>query len=184
MTQIDHVQQAIDCLPPRLRAGAYAKCIRAMVLPLQTFEQALDDVSRAYSLLTSKTPLWMLYAIARRFGLDLPPGFAKDEYRVFIRAQAAALLSSGTWPQVYNVANLLRPLSVPEASLAWVDRLPPDGLSIAIPGLPAKWATIARTILRQAVRAQDDFDLLSLPDDFFTYDKGPGFDVGKLAKQL
>jgi len=182
--QIDHVQQAIACLPPRLRAGAYAKVIAILVRPLQTFEQALDDISRCYSLLTSKTPLWMLRAIARRFGLDLPPGYTKDEYRVFIRAQAAAILSSGTWPQVYNVANLLRPLTVPPESLAWVDRVPPDALQIGVPGLPAKWAPIAKTILRRAVRAQDHFDLLSLPDNFFTFDKGPGFDVGKLAKLL
>lgn len=184
MTQVDHVQAAIATLPPRLRSGNYAKVIALLVRPLNELAQAIEDLSRAYSLSTSKAPLWLLRVIARRFGLDLPPGYSVEEYRVFIRAQAAATLSSGTWPQVYAVANLLRPASVPEASLAWVLRYPPDGLAVGIPGLPAKWAPVAKQILRQAVRAQDRVDLMSLPADFFTYDKGPGFDIGKLAKLL
>lgn len=184
MTQVDHVAAAVASLPPKLRAGHYAKIVALLVRPLNELERAMEDVARAYSLSTSKTPIWMLRAIARRFGLELPPGYSADEYRTFIRAQAAAVLSSGTWPQVYAVANLLRPSNVPEASLAWVDRYPPDGLAVGIPGLPASWAPVAKQIIRQAVRAQDDFDLMSLPADFFTYDKGPGFDIGKLAKLL
>lgn len=180
-TPIDHVAQAIERLPPRLRAGNYAKVIAALARPLQTFEQALDDFSRGYSLLTSKTTLPMLRWIAARFGLVLPPGYDKEAYRVFVAAQAAAVLSSGTWPQVYNVANLLRPPDVPPASLAWVDRVPPDAVSIGIPGFPPAWASVGKQIIRQALRAQDDFSLAVLPADFFTFDKGPGFDVGKLA---
>lgn len=184
MTEIDHVAQAIARLPPPLRTGNYAKVLAILLRPLGTFEQALTDASRAYSLRSSMTPVWLLRVIAKRFGLDLPPGFEAWEYRVFIRAQAAALLSSGTWPQVYAVANLLRPPSVPEASLSWVERYPPDALKVGIPGLPVKWASVAKQIIRQAVRAQDDFDLLTLPSDFFTFDKGPGFNVGKLGKLL
>lgn len=186
MSVVDHEAEALACLKPPLRVHttAYSRLVRAIVRPFATFEEALDEIARCYSLSTSKTPLWMLRAIAARFGLDLVPGFSKDEYRVFIRAQAAAILSSGTWPQVYHVANLLRPLDTPAESLAWVDRVPPDGLQIAIPGIPAHWAPVAKQILRQAVRGQDQFDLLQLPSDFFTYDIGPGFDIGKLAKIL
>jgi len=181
---VDHITEAIECLPPRLRAGAYAKVITAIVKPYMTLEAAFDEVGRAYSLLTSKTPLFMLEAIAARFGLLLPPGFSKEEIRVFLPAQAAAVLSSGTWPQVYNVANLLRPKTVPVDALAWVSRVPPDHLNIGIPGLPFAWASVAKQILRQAVRAQDSFDLLTLPTDYFTYDIGPGYDVGEYAPVL
>lgn len=184
MTQVDHIAEALQCLPPPLRIGAYGKVITAIVRPLQTFEQALDEVSRAYSLLTSKTPLFMLRAIAKRFGLQVPAGYSRDEVRVFIAAQAAAVLSSGTWPQVYNVANLLRPGTVPAESLAWIARVPPDHLNIGIPGLPVSWASMAKQILRQAVRAQDSFDLYTLADNLFTYDLGPGYDFGEYASLL
>lgn len=181
---LEHVNAAIATMPPPLRHGAYAKVLAALVRPLEQIEQAVDDIARSYGLSTSAPPLFMLHMLARRVGLTLPPNFSKSAYRTFIVAQGVALLSSGTWPQVYKVANLLRPADVPAASLAWVDRLPPDALRVGIPGLPEQWGPIAKQIIRQAIRAQDDFDLLSLPVDFFTFDKGPGFDLGKLGKLL
>lgn len=181
---VEHVKAAIATMPPPLRQGAYAKLLATFVRPLEQIETAVDDIGRAYGLTTSSTPLFMLQMLARRVGLVLPPGFSKAAYRQFIVAQGVALLSSGTWPQMYKVANLLRPPDVPPESLAWVDRVPPDGIQIGIPGIPESWAPVAKQILRQAKRAQDSLDLLQLPADFFTFDVGPGFDIGKLAKLL
>lgn len=166
----------------RPRHAEYRKLLRIFAARLNDYESALAELARAYSLRSSMTPLFMLVIIARRFGLVLPPGFTKNDYRVFIRAQAAAVLSSGTWPQVQAVADLLRPDGT--ESRARVQRQPPDHLTIEIPGLPDSYATMAKTILRRAIRAQDSFDLLSYPSNAFTFDFGPGFDVGQLAKLL
>lgn len=178
----DHAEELIKLLPPRLRTGNYAKILRIFATRLNDYEAALYELGRAYSLVSSSTPLFMLVIIARRFGLVLPPGFEKSDYRVFIRAQAAAVLSSGTWPQVQMVADLLRPDGT--ESRARVHRQPPDHLTIEIPGLPDNYATMAKEILRRAIRAQDSFDLVSYPSNAFTFDFGPGFDVGQLAKLL
>lgn len=182
LTYYDHEEEILARLPPRLRTGNYAKILRIFARHLNDYEAALDELARGYSLVSSTTPLFVMFIIARRFGLTLPPGFTKDDYRVFIRAQAAALLSSGTWPQVQLVADLLRPDGTP--SRARVQRLPPDHLQVEIPGLPDSYATIAKQIIRQAIRAQDSFDLVSYPGNAFTFDFGPGFDVGQLAKML
>lgn len=176
---IDQIAEALLGLVPRHRIGNYGKVITILGAPLQEMEQAIMDVGASYSLLSSATPMFMLRAIAQRVGLILPPGFAKKDYRIFIRAQAAAVLSSGTWPQVQRVADLLRQDGV--SNRAKVIRLPPDNLQIEIPGLPTSYLPIARQILEQAVRAQDGFDVVPIAPEYFTLDIGPGFDVGYIA---
>ena len=137
------------------------------------------DVGAAHALLSSKTPMFALHAMARRVGLVLPPGFQKKDYRIFIRAQAAAVLSSGAWPQVQRVADLLRQEGV--TNRAKVIRLPPDHLAIEIPGLPMNYRPIAVQILTNAMRAQDSFDLVSITATFFQFDTEHSLDVGPMA---
>lgn len=182
LVPVDHIEEIIKRLPPRLRAGNYAKLLRIFASHMNDYEAAIMELARAYSLSSSSTPLYMLVLIGKRFGLVLPPGFTKDDYRVFIRAQAAASFSSGTWPQVQLVADLLRPDGTP--SRARVIRMPPDHLRIEVPGLPVSYAPMAKAILRKALRAQDSFDLVTYPPNVFTFDFGPGFDLGQLATEL
>lgn len=179
---VDHLTEVLDGLPPRLRTGAYARVLLILARPLMDLEIAIDDASRAFSLLTSKTPLFLLRDIAGLVGLTIPPGFTNEDYRVFIRAQAAAVLSSGTWPQMQAIADLLRPDGV--VARAKVHRLPPNSLQIEIPGLPSKYHAIAREILEAGKRAQDRIDIVPTSDDpsiYWTLDIGPGPDQGLLA---
>lgn len=176
---LDQLAEALLGLKPRHRSGNYGKVVTILTAPLQQAEQAVFDVGAAFSLRSSATPMFALHAIARVVGLLLPPGFEKKDYRIFIRAQAAAVLSSGSWPQVQAVADLLRQDNVSNRAL--VHRMPPDHLRIEVPGLLASYYPIATQILRQAVRAQDSFDLVTVDPIYFTFDTGPGFDVGVWA---
>jgi hypothetical protein len=176
---IDQIAEALLGLKPRLRVGNYGKVVSILAGPLQQAEQLAIDIGLAYSLLDSKAPLFALQAIARRFGLVLPLGFERKDYRIFIRAQAAAVLSSGSWPQVQHVGDLLRQDGVSNRAL--VHRMPPDHLRVEVPGLPESYYPVARQIVRQAVRAQDSFDLVTIGPQYFTFDTGPGFDLGILA---
>jgi hypothetical protein len=176
---IDQIAEALLGLKPRHRLGNYGRVVNILARPLRDAEDLAVALGAAFSLLDSKAPLFALQAIARRFGLALPPGFEKKDYRIFIRAQAAAVLSSGSWPQVQRVADLLRQDNVSNRSL--VHRLPPDHLRVEVPGLPLSYYPVARQIVRQAIRAQDSFDLVTIDPTYFTFDTGPGFDLGILA---
>lgn len=179
MTPLDQIAEALLGLPPRLRVGNYGRVVTLLARPVQAAEDAIAEVAAALSLLGSKAPLSALRALGRRVGFELPPGFTAKEYRTFIRAQAAAVLSSGTWWQVQGVADLLRPEGV--INRAKVIRLPPDHLQVEVPGLPKTHLTVARTILRKAIRLQDEFDLVPTGAVYFTFEIGPGFDEGILA---
>lgn len=181
MIILNHIERGINRLPPRLRSD---KGYTTMLLPIlrecQKFEEALEEVEDAYSLLHSRSPLTTLKQIGARFGFRFAPNYTREDYLFLLPAAIVASMSSGTWPQVQLVADLLRPsYAVPRAK---VFRYPPDAFIVGIPGLEDKYIPDAITILRRAKRSQDYLEIYIVVDGLFTFDIGPGFDEGKLAK--
>ena len=183
MNVLDHIQRGMDRLPPRLRGDpGYTRILRPILRQLQMFEDALEEIGDAYSLLHSRSPLSTLRQIGARFGFKFAPNYTREDYLYLLPAAIAASLSSGTWPQTQLVANLLRPAyAQPQAK---VFRYPPDAFVVGIPGLEDKYIQDAIAILRRAKRSQDYMEIFVVIDGLFQFDLGPGFDQGKLAKMV
>lgn len=183
MTPLDHITRGFNRLPPRLRGDkGYSTVLRPILRQCQKIEDAMADLEDAYSLRHARSPLSTLKQIGARFGFVFNPTYTREDYLYLLPAAIVASLSSGTWPQLQLVANLLRPEYAQQQ--AKVFRYPPDAFVVGIPGLEDKYVKDAIAILRRAKRAQDYMEIFIVIDGLFTFDIGPGFNQGKLAKMV
>ena len=107
-TQVDYEQEAVDRMPPFLADG---ENMRKLAAVFAARWQRLDDVTKALAEaieLSDDSPTWVLDLIGEWLNEPRRGAWSDETYLYALRVKQRTRKSNGTWPDVYEVARLLR----------------------------------------------------------------------------
>lgn len=183
-TQVDYEQEAVDRMPPFLADG---ENMRKLAAVFAARWQRLDDVTKALAEaieLSDDSPTWVLDLIGEWLNEPRRGAWSDETYLYALRVKQRTRKSNGTWPDVYEVARLLRP--GPPFAVIDVDVFgAPKSVIVDIPSLIKEdWQAIAKSALLRTVGATTQL-ALTISDDglAFTFDDDDlGWDSGLLVE--
>lgn len=183
-TEVDYVAEARDRVPPYLAEG---ENLDKLVRIFAERWRALDDVTKQQIetiQLVDGSPDWAM-ALAGAWLNEPRRGIWDDlAYLYALRAKQRVRRSNGTWPDVYEVARLLRP--GPPYAETDVDVFgAPKSVVVDIPGLfDPIYQDIAKVMLLRTVGATTQLALTVSTDGLaFTFDdEALGWDNGLLVE--
>lgn len=154
--------------------------VNAIASPFQDAETALSQLLLQRGVTSAEGA--QLDVLGRIVGI-LRQGLTDQLYQLFLLSQVAVNKSSGGPTELYNILSTV----VPQGSEIAIQYFYPASFLatvVAANGLPADEVPIIAQQLTSARAAGVGGALvysLSPPSDTFTFDSGPGFDVGALA---
>lgn len=183
-TEVNYEQEAADRTPPFLADGENLATLRRVFAARW---QALDDTTRELveSIeLTDESPTWVLELVGAWLNEPRRGGWGDDIYLYALRAKQRTRKSNGTWPDIYEVARLLRP-GPPYAETDVDVWGAPKSVVVDIPELlKSDLQAVAKTALLRTVGATTQLALTVSDDGLaFTFDdEDLGWDNGLLVE--
>jgi len=179
-TEVDYAQEAADRVPPLLADGEnLAKLIRIFAARWQALDDVTVRVVEAIDL-SDDSPPWALALVGAWLNEPRRGGWTDAEYLYALRVRQRTRVSNGTWPDVYEVARLLRPGPPYAEADVTVDGAP-KSVVVDIPELTdptlqdiAK-AALLRTVgatTQLAITVSDDGLAFTFDDDELGWDDG------------
>lgn len=183
-TTTDHVQESLDRVPPFLADGPnMAKLVRIFAERWQSLDELTLQLIQAIEL-SEDSPPWVLDLVGAWLNEPRRGSWDDSDYLYALRVKQRARRSNGTWPDVYEVARLLRP--GPPYTETDVDVWgAPKSVVVDIPGLfDTTLQDIAKTMLLRTVGATTQLALTVSTDGLaFTFDEDDkGWDDGLLVE--
>lgn len=183
-TIIDYVNEGRDRVPPFLADGPVMdKLVRIFAERWQSLDDATLELINAIAL-TDESPPWAMDLVGSWLNLPRRGGWVDSDYLYALRARQRTRRSNGTWPDVYEVARLLRP--GPPYPVTDVDVWgAPKSVVVDIPELVKEAVLqIAKETLLDTVGATTQLALTVSTDGLaFTFDDDDlGWDNGLLVE--
>ncbi len=185
-TEVDYVQEAADLTPPFLADGANLEKLRTLFAARW---QSLDDVTLALVNvleLTDDSPTWALELVGAWLNEPRRGGWDDATYLYALRVKQRTRRSNGTWPNIYDVARLLRP-GPPYAETDVDVWGAPKSVVVDIPELTdTTLQEVAKTALLRSVGATTQLAITVSDDGLaFTFDDDDlGWDNGLLVELI
>ena len=183
-TTVDYEQDAADRVPPFLADGEnLAKLIKVFALRWQELDDLTLQLAESIEL-TEESPTWVLELVGGWLNEPRRGGWDNEAYLYALRVKQRTRRSNGTWPDIYEVARLLRP--GPPYAETDVDVFgAPKSVVVDIPELVKEWQQIiAKVALLRTVGATTQLALtVSMDGLAFTFDDDDlGWDNGLLVE--
>lgn len=180
---LDHVESGFarqleqDKDDPRFQA-----VLGAVLAKLQEISEVLDQLQVALTL-KGPIPTFLLDNIGKLLKIPRSMSWDDDTYRAWLRARIAARRSSGTYPEVLEVAYLCRRVG---ASAVRVYPIYPKAFRIEIPHIQPEDYEITKQILQSAVTTTTQIDVVSVSPGigFFFDNAAQGLDNGRLQTKI
>ena len=184
-TIVDHVQESQDRVPPFLENGEnISKLVEIFSARWQLLADVALQLVNAIELKDATTPTWALMLIGDWLNEPKRGGWDAAAWVYALRAKQRVRRSFGTWPDVYEVARLLRP--GPPYALTDVDVCgAPKSVVVDIPSLfDPVLQDIAKLMLLRTVSETTQLALTVSTDGLaFTFDDDDlGWDNGLLVE--
>lgn len=183
-TEVDYVQEARDRVPPYLAEGPnFDKLVSIFAARWQALDDTTKQLIETIELVDG-SPDWAMELIGAWLNEPRRGAWDDADYLYALRAKQRVRRSFGTWPDIYEVARLLRP--GPPFAETDVDVWgAPKSVIVDIPGLfDTVLQDIAKIMLLRSVGATTQLALTVSTDGLaFTFDDDAlGWDSGLLVE--
>ncbi len=175
----DHAERSANRLLTQLQdKPRFNALLRLLVKPFQELESVFWDLMLKRSIDAAEgAQLDMLGRI-----LDEPRGPLSDEdYRAVLRVKVLVLKSSGTGPELIEICERM----LQSSSAFTLSEYFPAAIEVQVLSSPTFALSLLKRFLRRAKSAGVRLDVVDAtgtgPGTTFTYDTGPGYDVGLYA---
>ena len=183
-TTVDYITESQDRVPPLLADGeSMMKLVRAFASRWQALDDLTVELVTAVGL-DDGSPAWAMDLAGAWLNEPRREKWDDDAYLYALRVRQRTRRSYGTWPDVYEVARLLRP-GPPYAETDVDVWGAPKSVVVDIPGLVSPtYQLIAKAALLRTVGATTQLALTVSDDGLaFTFDEdGKGWDDGLLVE--